>query len=220
MEEIYSLIQENPAYFAWAFGIINVLWIGFTYFNRQSHEKAMVNLTNKLRLDSDRRRKLFELKASQYEAYVSNLDVFGKKHQVDLPVRMQPIFNKYFTDYLTASQVGDKEREAEVISWFGAQIAALIYEVSEDYFKIQAESNKLKLTATDEMIKEFDNLESLIKQAMDESTEFMSGFTQMVLSNNFEVAIQFQKIAIDRGEQIKASSKILLNLMRAELTEI
>lgn len=220
MEGIYSLIQEYPAYFAWAFGIINVLWIVFTYFNRQSHEKALVNLTNKLKLDSDRRRKLFELKVSQYAAYVSNLDAFGKKHQVDLPVRMQPIFNKYSTDYLSASQAGDKAKEEEVISWFSSQIAALMYEVSEDYFKIQVESNKLKLTATDEMIKEFDKLESLIKQSMDESTEFMSGFTQMILAKNFEHAIQFQAIAKVRGEQIKASSRTLLDLMRAELTEI
>jgi hypothetical protein len=141
MEGIYNLIQENPEYFAWAFWIINVLWIGFTYFNRQSHEKAMVNLTNTLRLDSDRRLKLFELKASQYEAYVSNLDAFGKKHQVDLPVRMQPIFDKYFADYLTASKSGDKEKETEVISWFSSQIAYLMYGVAEDYYKIQAQTS-------------------------------------------------------------------------------
>jgi predicted metal-binding protein len=70
------------------------------------------------------------------------------------------------------------------------------------------------------MVKEFDKLESLIKQSMDESTEFMKGFTQLILSKNFEPAIQFQEIAKVRGEQIKASSKTLLNLMRAELNEI
>lgn len=220
MEELYRVIQQHPDYFAWAFGLINVLWIAFTYFNSQSHEKAMTNLSNSLKLDSDRRLKVFELKANQYEAYVSNLDAFGKKHQVELPSRVQPIFNKYLADYLSASESGDKQKETEVITWFSSQIAALMYEVSEDYFKIQAESNKLKLTATDEMVDEFDRLESLIKESMDDSTEFMNGFTQMVLTQNFELAEQFQESAKAKGEKIKTASRNLLNLMRAELHEI
>lgn len=50
MEDIYNLIQANPKYFAWAFGVLNVLWIGFTYFNRQSHDKAMERLKTTLQL--------------------------------------------------------------------------------------------------------------------------------------------------------------------------
>lgn len=50
MEMIYSIIRSNPEFFAWAFGLVNVLWGIFLYFNKQSHEKAMENLKYKLKI--------------------------------------------------------------------------------------------------------------------------------------------------------------------------
>lgn len=220
MESIYSVIQENPGFYAWVFALINALWIAFTYVNRRRHERELEALKDSLKLESDRRLKVFELKVSQYEAYVANLDSFGKKHQVDLPQRMQPIFNKYLKDYLDASESGDKQKEAEVITWFNSQIGAIMNEAGEDYYRIQAESNRLKLTATDAMVEEFERLGALVKQSMDESSEFVGGFTQMVLSNDFRLAEEFNRRAKEQGEEIKESAKKLLNLMRAELREI
>jgi len=173
METIYEMIQEHPGYFAWAFALANALWLAFTYFNSQRHDRELRNLEQRLRLDADRRQKVFELKATQYESYVTNLDTFGKKNQTDLPKRMQPIFDRYFKEYLGASAANDKEREVAVIAWFGSQVSGLMQESAEDYFRLQAESSKLKLTATDEMIECFDQLETLIKKSMDESHEFM-----------------------------------------------
>ncbi|MFH2057499.1 MAG: hypothetical protein ABIJ59_01185 [Pseudomonadota bacterium] len=179
----------------------------------------MVGLTNSLKFESDRKLKVFELKLRKFEEYVSNLDSFGKKHQVDLPQKMQPIIDKYLADYLNATAAGDKEKETKAITWFSSQISALMSLASEDYIKIQAESSKLKLTATDEMVDAFDKLELLIKKGLDESTEFMSGFVQMVFSQDFEPAEKFQENAKISGERIKESSKALLNLMRAELNQ-
>lgn len=220
METIYKIIQEHPGYFAWAFGLVNALWIAFTYFNSQRHDRELRNLEQRLRLDADRRLKVFELKATQYESYVTNLDAFGKKNQTDLPKRMQPIFDRYFKEYLEASAANNKEREAAVITWFGSQISSLMQESAEDYFRLQAESSKLKLTSTDEMIECFDQLETLIKKSMDESQEFMGRFTAMVMSQDFSLAEQFQAQAQTRGEEIKAASRKLLELMRAELNKI
>jgi len=220
MEAIYKIIQENPGYFAWAFGLINALWIAFTYFNTQRHDRDMRNLEQQLKLDADRRKKVFELKATQYEAYVTNLDTFGKKNQTDLAKRMQPIFDRYFHDYLMASSSNDKKSEAEVITWFGSQVSNLMQECSEDYFRLQAESNKLKLTATDEMILCFDQLQALIKTSMNETQKFMSGFTSMVLSQDFTPAKQFEVQAQALGEKIKTASRELIELMRVELQNI
>lgn len=50
MELIYNLIQANPKFFAWTFGLVNALWVAFAYFNRQSHEKAMERLRSSLQL--------------------------------------------------------------------------------------------------------------------------------------------------------------------------
>jgi predicted outer membrane lipoprotein len=50
MGSIYKLIQTNPEYFAWAFGLVNALWLVFVYFNRQSHEKSLERLKSTLQL--------------------------------------------------------------------------------------------------------------------------------------------------------------------------
>lgn len=92
MSAIYTAIQENPEYCAWAVGLINVLWVVFIYFNKQSHDRAMAQLQSDLSLEAERRKKVFELKANRYETYVANLDAFGRKHQVDLPARMRSIY--------------------------------------------------------------------------------------------------------------------------------
>ncbi len=42
MEEIFKVISEKPEYFAWAFGLVNALWIGFVYFNKKRHEKEQL----------------------------------------------------------------------------------------------------------------------------------------------------------------------------------
>lgn len=85
MSAIYEVIQENPEYFAWAFGVVNVLWGLFVYFNKQSHDRAMARLKSDLGLEAERRKRVFELKASQYETYVANLDSFGKSIRLTFP---------------------------------------------------------------------------------------------------------------------------------------
>jgi hypothetical protein len=50
VEFIYNAIQANPKFFAWVFGLVNILWGAFTYFNRQSHEKALERLKSSLQL--------------------------------------------------------------------------------------------------------------------------------------------------------------------------
>lgn len=220
MKTIYEIIQQNPEFFAWVFAVVNVLWGLFTYFNKQSHDKALVNLKHNLNLDAERRKKIFELKAAQYEAYVTNLDAFGKKHQVDMPAKMQPIFDKYLSDYLAAQEQGDKEKEREVITWFSGQISGLMQEGLADVLKLQAESNSLKLTATDEMISTFSELESLTKKSMDTANEFMGKFIEIVLTQNNELSKEYQEKLRVLGEQTQATSTKLMNQMRSELTEI
>lgn len=220
MSEIYALIQENPEYFAWAFGVVNVLWGLFVYFNKQSHDRAMARLKSDLGLEAERRKRVFELKASQYETYVANLDSFGKKHQVDLPARMSPIFDKYLSDYLAATESGDKQQEHKVITWFGGQVSALMQEGLDDVLKLQAESNRLKLTATDEMIDTFSELEVLTKASMDKANEFMGQLTEIVLTQDHQRTEQYQKELKELGRQTQEKAGQLMQQMRAELRAI
>lgn len=220
MNHVYELIQSNPEYFAWCFGIINILWVLFTYFNKQSHDKKLASIKHDLNLDMERRKKIFELKINQYESYVSSLDAFGKKHQVDLPARMQPIFDKYLSEYLAATEVDDKEKEREVIGWFSGQISALMQEGLADVLKLQSESNRLKLTATEDMINTFNELEALTKESMDLANEFMSKFTEIIMTQNEELLHSYQAKLVDLGQHTKDKAHELMQKMRADLSAI
>ena len=149
MQFIYDLIQENPEYYMWAFGVINALWLGFVYFNKQNHEKNLKQLEQDLRYRADRRLKIFDLKASEYGKYVTDLDAFGRKNEIEMPERMQPIFDEYLQRYLTAAEAEDKEQERIVIGWLSSQISGLMQEGLKDVLILKSESNRLKLIATD-----------------------------------------------------------------------
>ena len=220
MESIYEVIQENPEFYAWVFGIINVLWALFVYFNKQRHERNLKQLEQDLRYKSDRRLKIFDLKAREYAKYVTDLDNFGRKNEIELPKRMQPIFDEYLQSYLAATQAGDKEREYQVIGWLSSQVSALMQEGLKDVLILKSESNRLKLIATDEMLQTFDKLEGLTQESMDCSNDYMSNFTDIVLNQKHGETEAFQKKASDLAAQIKKQSNSLLYQMRRELSDI
>lgn len=220
MQEIYDLIQGNPKFYAWAFGIVNLLWVAFAYFNKQRHERNLKQLEQDLRFRADRRLKIFDLKASEYAKYVTDLDRFGKKNQIEMPERMQPIFEEYLQNYLAATEVGDKERVRQVIGWFSSQISALMQEGLKDVLKLKSESNRLKLIATDEMLQTFDKLEQLTQESMDCTNEYMKNFTEIILHQQNEKTETFQRQAAELASEIQNQTKALMNQMRRELSDI
>jgi predicted outer membrane lipoprotein len=220
MQFIYELIQKNPEYYAWAFGLINALWLGFVYFNKQSHERSLKQLEQELRFRADRRLKIFDLKASEYGKYVANLDSFGKKNEIEMPERMQPIFDEYLQRYLAATEAGDKEQERIVIGWLSSQVSSLMQEGLKDVLKLKSESNRLKLIATDEMLETFNQLEKLTQESMDCTNEYMKNFTDIIFKQQTEKTEAFQKRTAELGAETQKNSKALLNQMRQELSDI
>ena len=83
MEVIFEHIQSKPEFYAWCFAVVNVLWGAFLYFNDKKHKEKLENLKQSLNLDLERRKKVFEMKATHYEAYFNNIDAFQAKHQND-----------------------------------------------------------------------------------------------------------------------------------------
>jgi hypothetical protein len=220
MQEIYELIQENPKFYAWAFGIVNLLWVAFAYFNKQRHERNLKQLEQDLRYKADRRLKIFDLKASEYAKYVTDLDSFGEKNQIEMPERMQPIFDEYLQNYLAATEACDKEKERQVIGWFSSQISALMQEGLKEVLKLKRESNRLKLIATDEMLQTFDKLEQLTQESMDCTNEYMKKFTEIVFHQQHDKTEVFQKKAAELATEIQVQSKALMTQMRRELSDI
>jgi len=220
MQTIYNMIQESPAFYAWAFGLVNLAWGLFIYFNKQRHDRELRHLEQDLRFNADRRLKLFDLKATQYSQYVTDLDSLGKKNQVEIPNRMQPIFDKYFQYYLAASDSGDNDRQREVIGWLGSQISAIMQESLQDVMKLKYESNRLKLIATDQMLNTFEKIEDLNQAVFNLTNSYMSQFTEIVIHQKSEETERFQREAAKLGEELQNQSRKLLSQMRKEINEI
>lgn len=220
MQTIYEIIQENPAFYAWTFGLVNLAWGFFIYFNKQRHDRELRHLEQDLRFNADRRLKLFDLKATQYSQYVTDLDSLGKKNQVEMPSRMQAIFGKYFQDYLAASEAGDEEQQRKAIGWLGSQVSEIMQESLQDVMKLKYESNRLKLIATDQMLTTFENIESLNQEIFDITNTYMSQFTEIVIHQKTEETELFQREATRLGKELQTQSRKLLSQMRQEINEI
>jgi hypothetical protein len=220
METLYKIISENPGYFAWVFGIVNVLWVGFMYFNKKRHEREIESLKHSYNLDLEKRKKMYEMKAAQFEKYFKMIDDFGKRQQVDIPKRMQPIFNEYMENYLKASDSGDKTAETAAITTFSSQISEITNEGMEQYLSLQSETNSLKLIASDELALLFDELQVSYDRAFNATQEFISRFVELTMKNNQEEIQRYQETMKTHGNDIKAAAEKLMNQMRKELKEI
>ena len=113
-----------------------------------------------------------------------------------------------------------KDREREIICWFGSQESEIMNSMNEDLLKLQAESNKLKLIATDQMVETFSRLEALNKKSTDKSNEFMGKFLEIILHQNHELSAKLQAELFTLGIETQATSKELMKQMRQELKTI
>ena len=220
MESIYKIISESPEYFAWAFGIVNALWAGFIYFNKKRHERELEALKHTYNLDLEKRKKMYEMKAAQFEKYFRMIDDFGKRQQVDIAKRMQPIFNKFMEDSLKASDLGDKKAETTAITTFSSQISDITNEGMDQYLSLKSETNSLKLIASDELALLFDELQASYDSAFNATQEFMSKFVELAMANNQEEIQRCQETMAKQGNIIKENAEKLMNQMRKELKEI
>lgn len=217
---LFEAIRAHPGATAWLFLLANAAWVLFVYFNKQRHDRAMAQLTSDLNLESERRTKVFEVKLNLYESYVSELDSFNQRNQVDLPARMQPLFDKYIKDYLGATECNNKEKERETIAWFTHKVQLLLQHGIKEFMKLQAQSNRLKLTATDEMIITFSELETLTRASMDKVNEFMSEFVTLTLNNDETRIGAYNAQLWQLSIQTQQKSSQLMSQMRAELQSI
>lgn len=173
-----------------------------------------------MRFNADRRLKLFDLKATQYSQYVTDLGAFGKKNQVEMPARMQPIFERYFSEYMTATEAGDKQRERAALEYLNSQTLSLMNKGLQDVTKLKYESNKLKLIATDEMLETFEKIESLNQEMFDITNKYMNAFTDIIMKQQAEKTELFQSTASRLGNEQQMYSKRLLQQMRQEINDI
>jgi len=220
MQSIYELIKQQPEFFAWVFGLVNVLWGVFIYFNKKRHSKDLVELKQSLDLDLERRRKVFEMKATHYESYFQRIDTFHRNHQNDYQQVFTPIFNEFMSRYLKAEDIGDKAESTNATIWFGEQISKITTDGFQEYLVLENESNTLKLTASDKVASLLDELKKLQHATFELSSEFMNKMVEITINGNQELANSFTEQLTDLGTKAKEKSEQLREEMRKDLGEI
>ena len=220
MELIFKQIQEQPEFYAWVFGIVNVLWGVFLYFNKKRHSEEIEKLKQSLNLDLERRRKVFEMKSGQYEAYFNNIDAYQRKHQNDYHEIFVPIFNEFNKRYLTAEANNDKEGSTAATLWFSEEIQKITLNGFQELQALEHQTNSLKLTASNEVAELLEELRELYEEIFQASSEQLGRLVEITMNNDQGAVEQMQKAMGEIGERIKEKSSELREEMRRDLLEI
>ncbi len=218
METIYEFIQQKPQYFAWIFTAVNAFWGIFLYFNGQRHERELEQLINSLSIESERRKRVFELKTNQYEAYITLLDGLGRNHHAALSEKFAPIVQEFLSNSLDDEETPEQSRKK--LEKFSSSVLQLSQEGVQDLMHVKHESSRLKLTATDEMLIIFEKLEVLIQSSIDKFHELMSNFVSLLVQGDNEEMNSRQQSLTETGTEIEKYRDRLITCMRAELQNI
>ncbi|AWB68057.1 hypothetical protein C2869_17235 [Saccharobesus litoralis] len=220
MEDIYKVIANNPDYFAWAFTLINVFWGAFVYFNKKRHQRELVSLKQSLDLDLERRKKVFEMKTSQYEDYFKNMDNIHSKHQNDYQTIVLPIINEFNSSYQRALAVNNNEAATEATIKFSEEIGKLTYDGFEELQAMRSQTNALRLTASDKVANLLDELQELYEQLFNISTKMVSDLVQIIMNGDQALAQENQRKLNELGGITKQRSVELREQMRSDLKQI
>ncbi|MEP3350302.1 MAG: hypothetical protein ABJN96_10180 [Marinomonas sp.] len=220
MEEIFKVISEKPEYFAWAFGVANALWLAFIYFNKKRHEKELIVVKQSFDLDLERRKKVFEMKVSQYESYFRNIDEIHNRHQTDYYDVVLPIINDFNSAYMYACDVNDTKAATEATIAFSERMGKLTRDGFQELQIMRSETNSLRLTASDSVAILLDDIQAIYEQLFEASNKIISDLVHVTLNNDQELAEKNQAHLTELGKLALLKSNELREQMRVDLKEI
>lgn len=217
MEALFKIISEKPEFFAWVFALVNVLWGAFLYFNKKRHEKELIRVKQGLDLDLERRKKVFEMKSGQYEAYFRHIDAMHRKHQTDYQDVFAPIMNEFMASYLSASAADDEQAATQATVRFSERVSAISRDGFEELMVIESETNSLRLTASDEVAGLLDEIQDLYQQLFAASGRMLGELVNITINNDQQRATELQSQIFNLGSKTKERAAALREAMRRDL---
>ena len=217
MEALFQVISEKPAFFAWVFALVNVLWGAFLYFNKKRHEEELIRVKQQFDLDLERRKKVFEMKAGQYEAYFKHIDAMHRKHQTDYQDVFAPIMNEFMASYLSASAAEDKQAATQATVRFSERVSAISRDGFEELMVIESETNSLRLTASDGVAGLLDEIQDLYRQLFAASGQMLGELVNITINNDQRRAGELQSQIFALGNRAKERAAALREAMRRDL---
>jgi len=228
METIYGIFQQNQNYYVWISVIISALYSAFLYFYRerrnkerdvmlQNHSVEMERLKHSFDLELHKRKAMYEMKASQFEKYYRMADELEKANNVEMPARLNILYKEFMEAALSDD---NNEISAKVIAEFGFGIGNLMNEASKGYHSFKAETNSLKLIASDALSEIFDKVISAYEKSFNTATEFIGKFVEITTTNNIAMQEEFKLRLESCADETKTYLQQLMTQMRKELNEI
>ncbi|UAL41920.1 hypothetical protein K8B83_13595 [Shewanella inventionis] len=220
MELIFEHIQKQPEFYAWCFVIVNGLWGAFLYFNKKRHQEELEEIKQSLNLDLERRKKVFEMKTSQYEAYFKSIDEMHNRHQTDYQEIVVPILNRFNASYQRACEQNDSQAATEATILLSNEISKITYDGFKELQVIRSETNALRLTASDTVAALLDELQELYEQLFQISSKMVSDLVKVTIENDQALAAENQNKMNVLGELTKSKFNELREQMRNDLKQI
>ena len=184
-------------------------------YNREIEEIKKVH-----ELEIARRRYQYESKREAYYKFLTLLDEYNSKASSELSEKFFPIAEEFMKSRLQASNRNNKKEENTVVTRFMMKTKKLTEEAYQGYTRLKQETNALKLSASERVIKELEELENITKEGLDEAGIMMKRIPTLVLIGDKDFNKQYQEYIEIYGKKAEIIKKYLIESMREDLAEI
>lgn len=225
MEAILKFLPASPTYplddfYIWLFSAINLLWLCLLVVCHFAYKSKLRHAQDAINAELETRRKVFEMKAFDYENYLHDIDVFYRRHQNDYQAVFLPLFNEFHSRYKAAELAKDTAAIALATLWFSEEIQKITTSGQEEKQKLALQSNTLKLTASDEVNALLEELQALCDDVLTISTDTVKFLVGITINDDYDKARQIQQKLHSTGESIQQKARQLHDVMRQELRQL
>jgi hypothetical protein len=184
---------------------------------KSKYSKELEELKKEHQLDITKRKYKYESKRDQYVSFFQLLDQFTKDNSIKVNERLTPLLEEFLTNYLNAP---DQETQTKAITKFSTEIQKFTFEGSQDLMKIKQQTNTIRMTASDKVIKKLDMLSLAFENTIEDSNKTMNDLPMLMLHNDQQKMQENQSKLEESGKLVKKYNDELIALMRQELDEI
>jgi len=181
------------------------------------YQKELEEIKKQHDLDIAKRKYQYESKRDAYIKFLTFLDNYNAQAAAILPEKFFSITEKFMKGYRTS--VNSQKRNAQITEYF-AKTMELTQNGYSDYNKLKQETNMIRLSASDNVLKNLEDLEQFTKASLDEATFMMEKIPKLIEWNDKELRKEHQEFIETLTKDIETQKKYLIKFMRLDLDYI
>lgn len=133
---------------------------------------------------------------------------------------MIPIIQEFTTNFFSASQDNNSNKQHTVSAIYVNKIHELMQDANTELTRIKQETNTIRLLASDTVIQKLDLLDHAYDTAFAESSKMLSNLPDQLIINDQIAMKRDQDIIEIKGKQFLKIKDDLIQLMRLDLNTI